>query len=125
MQTSIEFMDVLDENGNVTGKIKTRDKITRDKDFYKIVNLWLINPTTKQILLQKRSKNKESHPNKWDLTSGGEDLTLQADEVSDARYFSLKELITAHNTNDIHFIKHSFFPELATYMKEKIEEIKK
>lgn len=175
--SKIEFMDVLDENGNITGNIKTRDKIAKDKDFYKIVNLWLMNPKTKQILLQKRSNNKESHPNKWDLTSGGhvkvgessleaiiretkeeigidvskddlikilevkekqkfvdiyfiekdvkiEDLTLQVEEVSDAKYFSLKELITAHDTNDIHFIKHSFFPELVTYMKEKLKEIK-
>ncbi len=53
-----------------------------------------------------------------------EELTLQVEEVSDARYFSLKELITAHDTNDIHFIKHSFFPKLVTYMKEKIKDIK-
>ncbi len=175
--TKIEYMDVLDENGNVTGKIKTRDKIVHDRDFYKIVNLWLMNPKTKQILLQKRSKNKKSSPNKWDLTSGGhvkakessleaiiretkeeigidiskdnpikilevkeklnfvdiyfmekdvkiEDLTLKNDEVTDAKYFSLEELVTAHNTNDIHFVKHSFFPELVTYMEEKLKEIK-
>lgn len=53
-----------------------------------------------------------------------EDLTLQIEEVAEARYFSLEELITAHDTNDIHFIKHSFFLDLVTYMKEKLNEKK-
>ncbi len=67
----IEYFDVLDENGNKTGKIKTKEQIIRDKNFYRIVNLWIINPKTKDILIQKRSSNKDSNPNKWDLTAGG------------------------------------------------------
>lgn len=67
----IEYFDVLDENGNKTGKVKTKENIIKDRDFYRIVNLWIINPKTKQILIQKRSKNKDVSPNKWDLTAGG------------------------------------------------------
>ena len=73
MKTSeeTEYFDALDENGNKTGKIKTKEQIIKDRDFYRIVNIWIINPKTKQILIQKRSNNKDTNPNKWDLTAGG------------------------------------------------------
>ena len=52
VNSSIEYFDVLDENGNKTGKVKTKENIIKDRDFYRIVNLWIINPNTKQILIQ-------------------------------------------------------------------------
>ncbi len=67
----IEYFDVLDENGNKTGEIKTKEQIIKDRNFYRIVNLWIINPKTKYILIQKRSSTKDIDPNKWDLTAGG------------------------------------------------------
>jgi len=76
---SIEYFDVLDENGNKTGEIKTKEDVIADRGFYRIVNLWIINPYTKQILIQKRSSNKDVSPNKWDLTSGGH---VEAGETS-------------------------------------------
>ena len=66
----IEYFDVLDENGNKTGEIKTKEQIIKDRNFYRIVNLWIINPKTKYILIQKRSSTKDIDPNKWDLTAG-------------------------------------------------------
>lgn len=40
------------------------------------------------------------------------DVILQNDEVSDIKYFSLEELISAHNTKDTNFVNHSFFPDV-------------
>ena len=170
----IEYLDVLDENGKKTGKIKTKEQIIKDRDFYRIVNLWIINPKTKNVLIQKRSENKEISPNKWDLTAGGhvkagensleaiiretrEELgidiskdkilkafevkydkekrnfvdvyilekdvninkvTLQKNEVADIKYFSIEELISAHNSYDKNFVNHSFFDDLIKYIKK-------
>lgn len=76
---NIEFMDVFDENGNKTGEIKTKEQIIKDRNFYRIVNICIINPITKQILIQKRSSNKITNANKWDLTAGGH---VEAGETS-------------------------------------------
>lgn len=75
----VEYIDALDEFGNITGKIKSREEIKRDNDYYRIVLLWIYNPKLKKILIQRRSKNKESSPNKWDLTVGGH---IRAGETS-------------------------------------------
>lgn len=101
---SIEYFDVLDENGNKTGEIKTKENIIADREFYRIVNLWIINPNTKQILIQRKSSNK--------------DVILQNDEVSDIKYFSLEELINAHNTKDTNFVNHSFFLDVVRKIKD-------
>lgn len=162
---NIEYFDVLDENGNKTGRIKTKEQIIKDRNFYRIVNLWIVNPKTKLILIQKRSQNKDTNPNKWDLSAGGhvdagessleaiiretkeelgidirndniikifeikhdkvkrnfvdvyilekdidiKNIVLQKSEVSDVKYFSIEELVAAHNSHDINFVNHSFF----------------
>lgn len=175
-EKKVEYIDVLDEFGNITGIIKTREKIKRDKDYYRIVLLWIYNPKLKKILVQRRSKNKESSPNKWDLTVGGHikagessldaiiretkeeigidisndiitkvlevkpsenkpkftdiylvikevdinDIKLQLEEVSEIKYFSIKELIDLHNSNNQEFIHHLYFPELIEIVKKII-----
>ena len=39
VNSSIEYFDVLDENGNKTGKVKTKENIIKDRDFYRIHKL--------------------------------------------------------------------------------------
>lgn len=66
----MEYFDVLDENGNKTGKTKLRNSVHRDGDWHKAVHVWILNDK-KELLLQKRSPNKDSSPNKWDISSAG------------------------------------------------------
>lgn len=65
-----EYVDVLDENGQKTGKIKPRSLVHRDGDWHKSVHIWIVNDKN-EVLLQKRSQNKDSHPNMWDISSAG------------------------------------------------------
>lgn len=46
------------------------------------------------------------------------EITLQTSEVSDIKYFSLNELIDAHNSKDSNFVNHSFFPDLLKYIEK-------
>ena len=77
-----EYFDVLDENGNKTGKTKLRSLVHRDGDWHKAVHIWIVNDKN-EVLLQKRSPNKDSHPNMWDISSAGH-LSAGDDSISGA-----------------------------------------
>ena len=78
----VEFFDVLDEQGNKTGEVKARSEVHRDGDWHKSVHIWIVNDKDK-ILLQKRSPNKDSYPNMWDISSAGH-LAAGDDSLSGA-----------------------------------------
>lgn len=65
-----EYFDVLDENGQKTGKIKLRNEVHRDGDWHAAVNVFIVNQQG-EVLQQRRSPNKDSYPNMWDLSCGG------------------------------------------------------
>ena len=75
-----EFFDLLDEQGNKTGQTKARSEVHRDGDWHKVVHIWIANDQD-EILLQKRSPNKDSYPNIWDASSAGH-LTAGDDSLS-------------------------------------------
>lgn len=66
-----EYLDVLDENGIKTDKAKLRREVHRDGDWHRSVNILLITPPRNEVLLQRRSPNKDSWPDKWDISCGG------------------------------------------------------
>lgn len=67
----MEIWNILDENGNLTGKtMKKDDKIVWQKGIYhQGVDVWIINSENK-ILIQKRSAQKRLEPNVWAMTGG-------------------------------------------------------
>lgn len=67
----MEMWEVLDNEGNPTGKIiKKNEQIFFDKNFYHLgAEVWIINSDNK-ILIQKRSKQKKIFPNVWAMTGG-------------------------------------------------------
>lgn len=65
-----ELIDILDENGIQTGIVKPRAQVHRDGDWHTTVHIWLYNGSN-SVLLQRRSKNKESFPGLWDISAAG------------------------------------------------------
>ena len=65
-----EYFDVLTENGEYTDRIETRDECHSKGLWHKAVAVFIIN-SKNQVLLQKRSANKKSHPNCWDISGAG------------------------------------------------------
>lgn len=63
-----EYLDVLDENGHKTGERKLRSEIHRDGDWHLAAHVWIVN-SKGELLVQKRSVNKDSNPNMWDISS--------------------------------------------------------
>ena len=59
-----EWFDIVDENGNPTGETVEREYAHRNGIRHRTAHLWLVRSHNGkiQILLQKRSANKDSHP---------------------------------------------------------------
>ena len=68
-----EFFDIRDEKGNITGEVKERSLVHRDGDLHGTVHIWVVQKSEKgyNVLLQKRSKNKDSFPGCYDISSAG------------------------------------------------------
>lgn len=69
-----ERFDVLNEKGEYTGRVESREMRHKDGLWHKAVAVFAIN-SKGQVLLQKRSSNKKLWPNTWDITAGGHVLT--------------------------------------------------
>ena len=65
-----ELFDVLNEKGEYTGKVESREKCHKEGLWHNAVALFIIN-SKGQVLLQKRSSKKKLWPNMWDITGGG------------------------------------------------------
>lgn len=70
-----EFFDILNENGDYTNKIASRDECYRKGLWHKAVVVFIISNDNKRILLQQRSATKKLWPNLWDITAGGHVLS--------------------------------------------------
>lgn len=65
-----EYFDVLNEKGEYTGKVESRDVCHKEGLWHKAVAVFIVN-SKGQVLLQKRSAKKKMWPNMWDITAGG------------------------------------------------------
>lgn len=100
---SKEYFDVLDENGDKTGKIKLRSEVHRDGDWHKAVHIWIIN-NNGDILLQRRCPTKDSNPNMLDISMAGH-LTAGDDSLTCAVRELKEELNLDISPNELQFIK--------------------
>lgn len=65
-----EMLDVLNERGEFTGKVATREECHKEGLWHRAAYGFIIDKNS-NVLLQKRSQNKKLWPNKWDVTVGG------------------------------------------------------
>ena len=70
---SEEWLDVVDEHGNPTGEIIDRNEAHRKGIPHRTSHVWIVRMKNGrlQILLQKRSDNKDSYPGCYDISSAG------------------------------------------------------
>ncbi len=65
-----EIWDILNENGNVTGKTTVRGiGALKPGEYHLVVHIWITSDDGK-ILIQKRSQNKKLMPGEWAATGG-------------------------------------------------------
>ena len=69
----MELIDIRDEEGRPTGRIKDREEIHRDGDLHATSHVWIVDnqKDSCRILLQKRSMDKDAYPGCYDISSAG------------------------------------------------------
>lgn len=65
----MELIQIVDENGNFTGKIMDKEEAHNKNLLHNEVACFIINDKN-QVLLQKRSSNKRFYPGVWALCAG-------------------------------------------------------
>ena len=70
-----EYLDIVDENGMPTGQTVERTYAHAHGVRHRTAHVWIVRRNAQtlrvEILLQKRSPNKDSHPGCWDISSAG------------------------------------------------------
>lgn len=119
---SLELFDILDEDGNKTGIVRERGVAHRDGSLHGTVHVWVIRPNEKSgydVLLQKRSVDKDSHPGCFDISAAGhistgeESWTAAIREIAEELGISVQEShlhhIGVHKGHfEAEFYGHSF-----------------
>lgn len=98
-----EFFDVLNENGEYTNEVASREECHKKGLWHKAVVVFIISEDNKRILLQQRSANKKLWPNLWDITAGGHVLTNELGYQSVIRE-TKEEIGIVLEKNDLEFI---------------------
>lgn len=101
-----EIWDILNENGDATGKTTVRGKcFLKPGEYHLVVHIWIVSPDGR-ILIQRRSDSKKLMPGEWAATGGAaisgessfsaakrelfEELGICSDETTLKKIFRLK-----------------------------------
>lgn len=115
------MIDVLNENGEKTGEVVSREDVHKLGLWHKCVHIWIINGKG-EVLLQKRSEQKATNPNMWTTATSGhlsagdtsiegairelsEEIGLQVNEDELKYLFTVKES-GVNDNNEKHIIEN-------------------
>ena len=148
----MEILDIVDELGMPTGQTIEREKAHQLGILHRTSHVWIVRRKDKklQILLQKRSDNKDSYPGCYDISSAGhipagvyfipsalrelkEELGYDAktEELIDCgmRQFEFQkifhnQLFHDHQISRIYALWLDQEPEMFTLQKEEVSKVK-
>ena len=99
----MELIDVLNENGQPTGEIKTRAAVYREGRWHKTTHVWILN-SHHELLIQRRAPKKEYHPNQWGTSSMAEHLAHGEGSLAAAIRGAKEEFGLTVNQADLEFL---------------------
>lgn len=69
-----EWIDIRNEDGSLSGRKKERSRIHEDGDLHATSHIWIVRGNAEEgfdVLLQRRSLNKDAYPGCYDISSAG------------------------------------------------------
>lgn len=111
--TPMELFDILNPDGTKTGVVQERGVVHREGSLHGTAHIWIVRENDKSgydVLLQKRSEKKDSHPGCYDISSAGH---VDAGEtyLEAAKRELYEELGITATEKDLEFVRfqHSYF----------------
>lgn len=100
----MELLDICDENGLPTGKTVDRDTAHKEGILHRTAHVWVIRKREgkTEILLQKRSMEKDSFPGMYDTSSAGH-IPAGEEPLSSALRELSEELGICAKESDLHY----------------------
>ena len=100
----MELLDLVDETGRPTGRPVSREDAHRLGLRHRTSHVWVLRRKNAcwQVLLQKRSEDKDSFPGCWDCSSAGH-IPAGSDFVPSALRELQEELGAAAEARELHF----------------------
>lgn len=92
-----EIIDILDENGNLTGKTISKDEAHSKGIWHRSIHILIVNKDKTKTLFQKRCDQKKLYPNTWDIAVGGH--ISHGEAPLEAAKRELKEELGLDNNN--------------------------
>ena len=101
----MELLDIVDEKGNPTGETVPREVAHREGIRHRTAHVWIFRRRggVVQILLQKRSDNKDSDPGCYDISSAGH-IPAGSDYIPSAVRELKEELGIAAEPEDLRLV---------------------
>lgn len=98
----MEMLDLVDENGRPTGQIAAREEAHRLGLRHRTSHVWIVRRKAGvlQVLLQKRSEEKDSFPGCYDISSAGH-IPAGADYIPSALRELKEELGVSARAEDL------------------------
>lgn len=130
----MEMWDILDEDGNRTGRTIIRGKELKEGEYHLVVHIWIIN-SSGEILIQKRSDHLKFAPGIWATTGGsavqGEDsITAACREVKEELGIDINPInkpiryIRKNSLTDIWVVKNDINLNDLKLQKEEVSDVK-
>ena len=107
-----ELVDVIDEQGNKTGEVVSRNEAHAKGILHRTVHVWIINQAG-EVLIARRAPEKETNANKWGVSSvaghvrsGEEPIDAALAEVREEIDLKLEESDFEHLYATLHWRDH-------------------
>lgn len=98
----MEYLDILDKNGKKTGEKKSRKEVHSKGYWHKGVHIWIIN-SKKELLVQRRSANKDVYPNKLYISVAGHPISGE-DEIDSIKREFEEEIGVELDTKKLEYL---------------------
>lgn len=134
----MEKWDILDKNGNFTGRRVTRNRVILARgDYHLVVHIWVVG-NDGRILIQRRSESKPLMPGEWAATGGAavsgetsftaakrelfEELSIEMTEKN-TRF--VKRLLRRNSLLDIYVVKCNTPINELKLQEDEVAEVKR